>query len=133
MKNKKYISISIATFLLIMIDQIIKQVARKGKINFENGNNITLIIFLIYAIIMIVGMIIFIKRKKENINILLLISTSNLFASVISNMLDIIVKQSVTDYILINNINMNLSDVYMTIGWTLFIINLILEKRKSKI
>lgn len=127
MKNKIKILLSLIT--MIAIDQIAKILVKTNNIDlsvikyFENYNKQSLDIFIIITIatfsILIISMI-FIKNKST----LYKNGIIMIFAGGISNMIDIIIKQSVTDYLIVGQTNINLSDIYTIIGWLLIIIEL---------
>ena len=154
LKENKKMLILFIVILLVLIDQIIKQVIVnslynesiifiKGLINFtyvENtggafgiGRN-SVIVFILANIIIIGCLIKIILSKNNSLNLLSLLSMAFIISGGIGNLIDRIFRGFVVDYIDINPIFkypvFNLADIFIVLGCIVLAIELIINKEK---
>lgn len=99
------------------------------------GSN-SIIMFIIVNIIVITLLTKFILSKKDEINIVILISISLIIAGGLGNLIDRIFRGYVIDYIDINPLFkypvFNIADICVVLGCTVVVINLIINTIKEK-
>ena len=143
--KKKYTLMTIIVLLLIVIDQIIKEIVVRNKIvimssekigyiqNFGGafgvGGNST--IFIILVNIVVLGIIIkFVYSQKDRIDIKALTSFTLILAGGFSNLIDRIFRGFVIDYIDITKYIrfplFNIADVFVVVGWVMLLISIII-------
>lgn len=151
MKNKKYIIMIVIILLLVLIDQsakifvnnkfsdnqvLIEKVISIEKVKNEgfafgiNDKNIQNIFLSIFVIIV---MIKFIIKQEKHINLLVIVCLSMIIAGGIGNLIDRIFRGSVFDFIKlgINFPIFNLADIFIFIGWIIYIIYLLIFAFKT--
>lgn len=139
--NKYKISISIISQLvsLVLIDQIAKIVFAVPNAGFNlkiDGGEIGIIIIDIF-ILFVVGK--FLIDKNKVIDNKSKVAAAFIFAGDLSNLVDLIFRENVSRYLNIRMINssfesfaFNLADVYILLGFVLFVIFLIFNVSKNK-
>lgn len=139
--NKYKISISIISQLvsLVLIDQIAKIVFAVPNAGFNlkiDGGEIGIIIIDIF-ILFVVGK--FLLDKNKVIDNKSKVAAAFIFAGDLSNLVDLIFRENVSRYLNIRMINssfesfaFNLADVYILLGFVLFVIFLIFNVSKNK-
>lgn len=152
-KQKKIIVICIAVAILVILEQVLKFIIPKEeKItiiqNFLNisyvqntgaafgiGNNNT-ISFIVISLIVIGLVFRFLIMQIERIDKFILISLVLILAGAIGNLIDRVFRGYVVDFIditpAISFPIFNLADIYITLGWVLFIIATIIGYVKSE-
>lgn len=99
------------------------------------GSN-SIIMFIIVNIIVITLLTKFISSKKDEINIVILISISLIIAGGLGNLIDRIFRGYVIDYIDINPLFkypvFNIADICVVLGCTVVVTNLIINTIKEK-
>ncbi len=141
--KKRYIRMSIVILLLIIIDQLTKQLAINNKISmlanvemeyvknyggaFGIGGNSTL--FFILVNIVVLGIIIkFIYSQKDRVDKKTLASFTMILAGGIGNLIDRVFRGCVVDFIDISNLFkfpvFNIADIYIVIGWIMLFISI---------
>ena len=99
------------------------------------GSN-SIIMFIIVNIIVITLLTKFILSKKDEINIVILISISLIIAGGLGNLIDRIFRGYVIDYIDINPLFkypvFNIADICVVLGCTVVVTNLIINTIKEK-
>jgi signal peptidase II len=150
-KNKTMINLGIMITILVVIDQLIKNIVVdklfgssvniiNGVLDFayvENsggaygiGNNSTLI-FTVVSLILIMSIGEFILLKYNNINTSILFSLGLIIAGGLGNLIDRVFRGFVVDYIDVNPLIkfpiFNLADVCVVLGCMMIMINLLIE------
>ena len=140
MNKFKKIGFYLFTILLIIIDQIVKlniinnienlpieiinnilwfTYCENTGIAFSIGNG-NVLIFIILNILLIIGLIFYYEKNKQDFNIVSKISISCVIAGGIGNLIDRIYRGFVVDFIDINKLFnfaiFNIADIYITIG-----------------
>lgn len=148
MKNKKVISI-IVGIVLIVLDQIIKIVSVGKSITiipdflsfsyFENtnvafgvgSNGFTLIVLASIALIAMI--ILFIKKKNQDLDFKLILSLVFILAGCLGNLIDMIFLGYVRDYIYVKNMPiMNIADIFEIFGIVFLIVVIIISLVRRK-
>ena len=144
MEKKKIIKIIlIVVFLLILVDQLSKvlidklvtndiiilqnvlTISKTENSDFTLGLNKQSITNIFLMILILVVVIRFVVIQKHNLQKSTAIFLGMIIAGMISNLLDIIFKGAVLDFIIIGDFSaINLADCLVVVGWVLFIIDL---------
>ena len=144
MEKKKIIKIIlIVVFLLILVDQLSKvlidklvtndiiilqnvlTISKTENSDFTLGLNKQSITNIFLMILILVVVIRFVVIQKHNLQKSTAIFLGMIIAGMISNLLDIIFKGAVLDFIIIGDFSaINLADCFVVVGWVLFIIDL---------
>ena len=151
MKKKRYIVMLIIIILLVIIDQaskmvvnnyfadsqtIIKNIISIEKVENEgfafgfNKENIQNIILSIFVILVIIK---FLIKHEKHVNKLVIICMSMIIAGGIGNLIDRIFRGAVFDFIKlgINFPVFNFADIFIFIGWIIYIIYLLIFAFKT--
>ena len=142
-KKKKIILICTFVIFLIIIEQVIKAIIPKQEklvliqnvLNvsyvenrgaaFGIGNNDT-ITFIIISIIIISMVVRFLLTQLERLDRFVLISLVLILAGGVGNLIDRVFRGYVIDFVDITPVLkfpiFNLADIYITLGWVLFIV-----------
>ena len=151
MKKKRYIVRLIIIILLVIIDQaskmvvnnyfadsqtIIKNIISIEKVENEgfafgfNKENIQNIILSIFVILVIIK---FLIKHEKHVNKLVIICMSMIIAGGIGNLIDRIFRGAVFDFIKlgINFPVFNFADIFIFIGWIIYIIYLLIFAFKT--
>ena len=145
--RKKSIKMIIIVISLIIIDQLSKiyiinnfnksigneiikiELAKNYGIAFglNSGNSKNIIITIIVLMIVFI----FIKNQFERIDVKTGIAISMIIGGGVSNLIDRIFRGYVVDFISVKNFSIfNLADIYIVIGWILFVIFIIKFSKK---
>lgn len=144
MKNKIIKLILILSIILIIIDQASKAII---KLNYKEpieGNIMTIYLMqneglafgmndgnnknIALTTIILIMLINFVIRQKENVTILNAISISLIFAGGISNLIDRVFRGGVVDFIKVTKFAVfNIADCYIVCGWIMLVFFLIKE------
>ena len=150
MKKKRYIVMLIIITLLVIIDQaskivvnnyfadsqIVKNIISIEKVENEgfafgfNKENIQNIILSIFVILVIIK---FLIKHEKHVNKLVIICMSMIIAGGIGNLIDRIFRGAVFDFIKlgINFPVFNFADIFIFIGWIIYMIYLLIFAFKT--
>jgi len=155
MKNKE--TIYKITSIVLLLDQVIKLLIGKSMALYERITIIpkffsiyfvkntgaafsiledNTILLIIISVIFIIVLNEYIKRE-QNISKLSKISLGMILGGIFGNLLDRIIHHAVLDYLSFNIINyefpvFNLADINITVGMCLFLLDMLLEKKRKE-